>query len=73
MMQESKHEGLNNGMMACKPGLSIWDDVIKVLRDRAVWTDGIPWHNSPIWQTGPQVLTEAVEFNTKPRFWPNQV
>lgn len=33
------HEGLNNGMMASKPGLALWLDVVDVLKERAEWAD----------------------------------
>ncbi|KAK9805856.1 hypothetical protein WJX73_008766 [Symbiochloris irregularis] len=98
IFQASMHEGLNNGMMASKPGLALWMDMVDLLKERAPWAEissaaeadfedadaEEEWESelteeerqlraSPIWQTGPRVLTEALRRNAEPPFEPSTI
>ena len=56
------------GMMASAPGLPLWMDLIQVMSERRNWTDGVLWHNNPIYQTGPLVLGHAMERHAVPQY-----
>lgn len=73
--QGDDNEGVNNGMMATKPGLEMWMDVVHVLTERymAAASDKDRWHQHPIYQTGPEVLANATARHVIPRFVPTEV
>merc|ERR1712130_717345 len=53
--------GVNNGMMASAPGHPLWKAVVETMLERYKGDDGDPWHNNPIYMTGPAVLTHTVQ------------
>lgn len=60
-------------LQASRPGLELWMQVVDVLLERQEWTDAEAWHNNPIYQTGPLVLSAAMERHLQPAFTHDRV